>query len=361
LSAPFRVDFGPFQCGFLSSPTGMTAIVPPRPRIGVSLPMGVKVPSPMKELHVPWTDQEEKFLQDCVLRFGTNWMLASRVLSGVQDVETVSRQSPGIRPVARAGRSCREHWHVMARKEPNLARELRQAERLQREKASQHFGKQDYSSERRVQFKRNTRFEGDECDFDTSTAVDFFVPLSVPPEDSKMTDANEILNEASPVPRKRRSFSAIAAARTKKVQLSRSIPGVQSGSPPTISPSHPSHMQAVQKSATAKWSGGRTDMWPIQFLDAADRHRNSPQPVVSQRVQPAPSVRNHGSSSTSVRPAYPPAPHRMPPPVAPRTATVPVPSVPVAPSRPSASATMKSFAPPSSKSRSSDDKKPPTS
>eukprot|EP00977_Amphora_coffeiformis_P005970 scaffold1271_cov167-Amphora_coffeaeformis.AAC.5 len=363
LSAPHRVDFGPFQSGFLSSPTGMTAIVPPRPRSGVSLPMGVKVPPPMKELHVPWTDQEEKSLQDCVLRFGTNWMLAARSLSGVQDVETVSRQSPGVRPVARAGRSCREHWHAMARKEASLARELRQAERLQREKANHRFRKEDYSSERRVEFERKKRSEGNKGDFDVPSTTDFFVPLSVSPKDSKMADANEPLNEAIPVPRKRRSFSAIAAARTKKVQLSRTIPGVQNGSPPTISPSHPSHMQAVQKSATAKWSGGRTDMWPIQFLDAADRHRNPPQSAVSQqRGQPAPPARNHGSSSTSVtsvRPAYPPGAHRMPPPVATRPATVPVPSVPVASSRPSTNVTMQSFAPPSSKSRQGDDKKAP--
>lgn len=359
LSAPCRVDFGPFQSGFLSSPSGMTAIVPPRPRGGVSLPMGVKVPPPTKDLHVTWSESEEKALRECVLRFGSNWMLAARTLSGFQDAETVSQQSPGIRPVPRAARSSREHWHIMVRKDPNLARDLRHTERLQREKASHRFDQIDLDLVvKKVSLEHN---ETKETDGEGDVKVKGFLLPSVSKsiedtDEEKNADHHELQNDPG-MARKRRSFRSITAAKTKRIQIPRTIPGVQSGSQPTTSPSHPSHMQAVQKSPSSKWSSGRTDMWPIQFLDAADRHRNPPLQSSTQHRAQAPS-RPQGSTSTSNgRPAYPQPPHRAPssgsqrPPPMPGTSGA-------APARPASStATMQSFAPPASKTRQSEDGK----
>ena len=147
--------------------------------------------------------------------------------------------------------------------------------------------------------------------------------------------------------KKRRSFSVMAAAKAKIVQLPRQIPGVQSGSPPTISPSHPSHMQAIQKAPTAKWFCGRTDMWPIPFLEAADRQWQRG-PTSSS------SSRNHGNASSGTsRPPYPPPPHRInPPPVPPR------PVVPPTAARQSSS-TMQSFAPPANRTRPNEESQPP--
>jgi hypothetical protein len=341
LAAPMRVDFGPFQCGFLSSPSGMTSIVPPRPRVGVSLPMGVKVPPATKELSVPWTKNEEELLRACILAKGTNWMLAARTLTGLQDIETVSIQVPRVKSVARAGRSCREHWHVMARNDPMIARELRQAERFQREKANHRFGQlESTDSVARLQAEgpgsMGLMANGPSSQ-DKVVKREFLLPSQLPrarpldvvasqtgvspkagvageatsgeKEDAEMGNAPDSTVTAH----KRRSFSAIVAARGKTVRIPRTIPGVQSGSAPTIAPSHPSHMQAVQKSVTAKWSGGRTDMWPLQFLDAADRHR-VPLPGPPQRVmQSSSSSRNHGSAAPpGGRPNFSSGSHRMP-------------------------------------------------
>jgi hypothetical protein len=378
LAAPIRVDFGPFQCGFLSSPSGMTAVVPPRPRGGVSLPMGVKVPPATKELSVPWTKNEEDLLQSCILRKGTNWMLAARTLTGLQDIETVSIQIPRVKPVARAGRSCREHWHVMARNEPMIARELRQAERFQREKANHRFGQIESTFEVKRLKAEGIGSAGPMASGPSSQKIDagreFLIPaprrgtsavvashISHKPGEA-ISEGKEDAGMDSPpassvTAHKRRSFSAISTARAKTVRIPRTIPGVQSGSAPTIAPSHPSHMQAVQKSVTAKWSGGRTDMWPLQFLDAADRHRQ-PLPSTSQRIQSS-SSRNHGSSAASGRPNFSSASHRMPTsgpqrPHSSVTANVPHGSTRVSTS---SAATMQSFAPPSSRPRHSDDKK----
>jgi hypothetical protein len=356
LTAPSRVDFGPFQSGFLSSPSGMTSIVPPRPRGGVSLPMGVKVPPPTRGPHAAWTKKEEDTLKKGVLRFGSNWVLAARIVSGVQDLETRSGESLILHQQPRAGRSCREHWHAMARNDPSLARDLRQVERLQREKASRQFGATDSSSSETIHvFKRKAASEDDLTSGIPSK--NFLVPLL---SDDVEMRGNEPSAEGSvvesSVERKPRSFSAMKAAKAKMIHRSRSIPGLKSGSPPTISPSHSSHMQAIQKSPTAQWFGGRTDLWPIQFLDAADRHRKMPPavpPVPPQARVPSVSSRSHVVPPVS-RPPYPPPPLRM------SAAGPPRPVVPAAAAR-TTSATVQSFAPPattSSRGRPGEDTKP---
>jgi hypothetical protein len=84
---PQRVDFGPFQCGFISSSDA--SIVPMKPRIGVSLPMGVKISLLSKQqARLSWDDQSDSILQRSVQRFGQNWILVAKVLSGFQSVSS---------------------------------------------------------------------------------------------------------------------------------------------------------------------------------------------------------------------------------------------------------------------------------
>jgi hypothetical protein len=346
LVAPCRVDFGPFQIGFISSPSGMTAIAPPRPRPGVSLPMGVKVPQPGREQNLPWTVKEDEELHRCAVRFGTNWILAARLLSGYDDVVLVSRQAPGTRRLPRAARSCREHWQVLARNNPLLANEVRQSERLQRENGA--FKPEEQTGEvvsyRRAALPASSPFGEVTESSVTGKLVEEFLIMpatdthgeqkrkdeknALPPaddvivsDDAKQSPGSKVTGSEEPLgmdieassdekpespTKKRRSFSAIVAARANRKTAPMAIPGMGDGNQPTVAPSHPSHLQSVQSSIAASWTNARTDMWPLQLLDAADRQRASvataAAAAAAAAAAPAPagnSTRQHASVSSS--------------------------------------------------------------
>lgn len=128
-------------------------------------------------------------------------------------------------------------------------------------------------------------------------------------KDVGMTDAFPAKKEKP----KRRSFSAISIARSRRQVFPITIPGMdmggnQAGHPV---PSHPSHMQSVQRSVAAH-SSGRTEMWPLQILDLADRQRSNAARVSSmQRGEILPTAHNNaprhhasGSSSYQSRPQH---------------------------------------------------------
>jgi hypothetical protein len=92
--SPCRVDFGPFQTGFLSMPSGMTSIAQPRARPGVSLPMGVKISSiPKDQSPVDWSAKNDAALQRSLIRFGMNWNLAAGSLRCFQEFRFVPLES----------------------------------------------------------------------------------------------------------------------------------------------------------------------------------------------------------------------------------------------------------------------------
>jgi hypothetical protein len=293
LVAPSRVDFGPFQSGFLASPSGMTALSPPRGRVGVTLPMGVKVPQSLKDMHqVSWTQSDDDKLQRCAVRFGLNWILASRVLSGFQDIVIFSQRDQGRPPFPRAARSCRDRWQTLARAEPSLAIEVRKSERA-------HLDSSALTTSQILQWNNEARdaaLQDPDRDPDVeglaatngsklyaqNISIAFLLPSSgiqapkEKPKDGSDKDANDpnvLKPVALPETKPKRTFTSFMAAKAKKQVIPMTIPGVVSGSPPTVAPSHPSHMQSVQSSAAASWSSGRTEMWPLQLLDAADKQR----------------------------------------------------------------------------------------
>lgn len=98
-------------------------------------------------------------------------------------------------------------------------------------------------------------------------SLDFLVRPRARTKDEKESEQTE---NSSAKPKR---FHALLAAKAKKQVVPLSIPGGASASPPPMSPSHPSHMQSVQASVAASWTNGRTEMWPLQLLDAADRQR----------------------------------------------------------------------------------------
>jgi len=103
---------------------------------------------------------------------------------------------------------------------------------------------------------------------------------------------------------KRRSFTPISISRSRRQIFPITIPGVDVGvnqvSHPV--PSHHSHMQSVQISVAAQWANGRTEMWPLQILDLADKQRSGSTRINNMQRGEIPTSHNpsrrHPTSST---------------------------------------------------------------
>jgi len=317
LVAPCRVDFGPFHCGFLSSPTGMTVVAPPRPRVGVSLPMGVKITHAEKDLGSQgWSSSDDQKLQDSAVRFGMNWIVAARVLSGCQDLLVYSQPESSRFLPQRAARGCRDRWQRLARSNPSMVMKVRQSDRFtfsadKVPKGGDPGRRVSSSREHDTQSDDNSKKEAtilllpptDHDGVPARNESEKIADSSVPPDTTgSAADDDEKMETASP-PR-RRSFAAFKSAKTKR-KIPPSIPGVASGSVPVVAPSHPSHEQSVQASvAASRPNGGATDMWPLQLLDIADRQRAAAAAAAAAaRVPPGASVssRQESVSSTNSR------------------------------------------------------------
>lgn len=286
--APCRVDFGPFQAGFLSSTSGMTIVPPPRSRAGVCLPMGVKIGQLQKGGgQRPWSTAEDDLLQASVERFGMNWTLVSRRVTGFEDNDTSLQQDSRLR----SGRECRDRWQTVVRSRSKLSKE--ELGHVIRELDGKMVAVDNpgYISP----LMRNDK-----------AGVEFLMPIET--GDSDPTEEKMEVDSEKPMAPKW-SFSAMRAAKAKKQTVQMSIPGVVSGSPPTVVPSHPSHMQSVQSSVAAVWTSGRTEMWPLQLLDAADRQRaavSSAAAAATGVPPPPPPPATARQASTSSRTHTPP-------------------------------------------------------
>jgi len=307
LCAPCRVDFGPFRGGFLPSPSGMTSIAPPRSRIGVSLPMGVKVPTVQPEQpHFAWSDDEDRALRDCAARYGMNWILAARHISGFDDV-AVSNQSAiaSDRPHnQRSARSCRDRWQALARMDPVLTKEVRRSEKVFCEITpigdsglpEALEGGSRYAAPMLAQSTLSSRADqklvsaagtsaallfpsesniGISKGNDTSnqTAVEDSKKLKVTSTSEVDAMGVDVAIKGWPTGTPKKTFQSLSSSMEKKHVIPVTIPGVPAGSQPSFVASHPSHLQSVQTSIAASWTNGRTEMWPLQLLDVTDKQR----------------------------------------------------------------------------------------
>ena len=381
LVSPRCVDFGTFEVGYLASPSGMTGISTPRFRVGVSLPMGVKVMQPTREQKIlsSWNLRDDKILQDSAKKFGMNWLLVASAMSGFEHVVTnesltgIERLVPSI---PKSARQCRDRWQALAQNEPSLANEVRKSERLFRENASLRCDKIETNKESNKEGKVEVRLaarvsilskssnfinptqtketytdnqneeDGTRNDMDIVNDVPNGIASSISNTvDKKQDDATgdhkssnvvcdsknksagatpdvDMTDRLPPQDRpkpKRRSFSAMSISRSRRQVIPMSIPGVvagenQAGHPV---PSHPSHMQSVQSSVTALWASGRTEMWPLQILDLADKQRSGAAAAATvvrtgslQRGDISTtsnnSSRRHGTDNTAYQHRYPP-------------------------------------------------------
>jgi hypothetical protein len=282
--SPCRVDFGPFQSGFQASVSGMTSALPIRPRLGVSLPMGVKLPSHRDPLRT-WSKESQDGLRVAVEQFGTNWILVSRFICGYRDIGSFLSRSR----TPRSPRSCRDQWQTLP-----LA---------QREVSTKHKQLQDANAGIRQDVSQSEVLTAITGIHGNGMALTFLLPSGLDKLEDSVPGA-EMHSSAgleTEEPKGRR-FDRIMAAKAKSESVSMQIPGLSSdGSPPPIVSSHPSHMQAVQTSAASSWSNGRTEMWPLQLLDAADRYKSSLALSVgaSAASMPAPHHASSRSSSAS--------------------------------------------------------------
>ena len=345
LVAPCRVDFGPFSGGFLALASGMTGISPPRSRLGVSLPMGVKVTQVREQPHLVWTSADDQLLQHSATRFGMNWMVVARALNGL-DFGGRSLEKPDAgfdSTIVRSARQCRDRWQALARSRPSLANDIRKSERVLRENA---LTKPDLSPgaddaplrafapvEQGVEFRAiemlystpRTDYERpiqDATCFDEPALMDIDPtassstpegshPIATSAPDATKTSQEQAASAANTQPAsttktKRRSFSAFAAAKAKKQFIPLAVPGVPSGGQPNQPvPSHASHTQSVEASVAAQWSSGRTEMWPLQILDCAEKYRAAaaarPTPPRQPQQPPQRNITGTPGSSKTMR------------------------------------------------------------
>ena len=310
LAAPRRVDFGPFSSGFLPAPSGMTGVSPPRSRIGVTLPMGVKVPQGHEGIQQrSWSAEEDERLQRLAVRFGMNWIVAASALSGLDDVVS----SDAIPFHHRSPRQCRDRWQVLARGNQSLATEVRNAERENRESAMREpcavsqcegpalrLGAPILGTKKTI-----TNMSKKADDGEQHGSSSFLFPSERTPEnlaEGKSTtmkadeSAEKIpgdggLEDARPTTsmdidgsdekgavssqkvKSKKKFGALFNAKARTQVIPITIPGVPPGSQASFSAAHPSHSQTVQSSVAASWTNGKTEMWPLQFLDVAEKER----------------------------------------------------------------------------------------
>lgn len=246
LISPCRVDFGPFQSGFFSSIGGETVGSPQRPRVGVSLPMGVKIaPSSKDQLPLPWTQDDDRRLHEAAVRTGMNWILTAAELSGFKDITVAAKSESRHYHLSRSARTCRDRWQRLARTNPAMIVKVRQSDRCMNNVSD--FPESDTDTGRRLESPNCTSTDG-----------------------RNLLLSSRKRNKEPPIT-KRRTFHAVRTAKVRhQPPPPTQIPGVTPGAQPTTSTPHQSHDQAIRTSVAASWTGGRIDMWPLHLLDAAD-------------------------------------------------------------------------------------------
>jgi hypothetical protein len=353
LVSPCRVDFGPFEAGFFAARSGMRGISSTRDRVGVSLPMGVKVTQIQREEseNTSWERTDMMLLNGFVMKFGKNWLLVARAMSGFE--HRVFKSLSGVvcisRCIARSSIDCRDRWQEMMKARPPLEQEFNEAHQEFKERSEPRCivvrSKDDMSLIVSPRLLEKDSREKAKCETDSSSAekkkIEKESPIGVQGKSIDRDDTDVVHVSALPATKQselRKSFfGAVSMARTKK-HVVPTPPGVVSGQPPNHPvPSHPSHIQAVQSSITAQWAQGRTELWPLQILDLADKQRSAMRAAaamqhVANGSSPSSRRSHHGSSvpashrTQSSRPApggplhrhgpYPTLPPNAPRPVA---------------------------------------------
>jgi len=242
--------------------------------------MGVKIPGQHPGYpSQPWTANEDRDLHVLAMRFGMNWHLVACNLKCSH------------KPKSRSARQCRERWHNLATEDTSLLCEM--------EKVSTDISIENYF------FLKEENSISRTSDYSRMVKKGSFFELSVdlkadtPQHEQLCLSSNQIydcilVNRNVPIRNsdsKRQNthqFAALRMAAMKKQDVPMQIPGVVAGQQPSLAASHPSHHQSLQVAMATLASGGRTDMWPLQILDLADKQQKaislSPPTATTNRV-----------------------------------------------------------------------------
>jgi len=332
---PCRCDFGPFNVGFLSSTTGMTAAALPRARIGVSLPMGVKVTALNSDQTLPsWNDDYDSQLINSLKKYGYNWHAVARSVRGMPIFPNPKSTALGT------ARLCRERWQQISRNDQVVAKDVTDTiEQWLGVYVNNYdvFSSESTEEAETIEAKDYglVEFKDDEEFTNPTPKRTFLVPTSVLNESTsqdakpKQTSSKDIdpkqpqdtadeMEVDQAEDKKEKPLSPWARAKAKLDQQKITIPGVTPGasgasaasssSSSSQQPSHPSHLQAIQN-VVLPGAAPRKDMWPLQILaqrtsataKKQQQSSSSPPRPSSSSFQP-PSAAQQKASTTSSSP-----------------------------------------------------------
>jgi len=261
VQVPCNVDFGPFSSGYVPQSNKNASLVLSPPRDGINLPMGVKVPRIGKEDHNKtfcsgdkWSSQEDERLKKFSAEFGLNFRITCRVLSWnygfkLNALET-SFDAETIRNNMRSARQCRERWYAI---EPHQS----------------SFTNKDICT--LTQSSRD-QLESKELEFVNKSTIihphfSSFVNIEIEKQPSIRTEMT-----------KRTVRLKRGAEKRQKIPFT--IPtysSANSTSKLSVIQSHPSHSQSVKTAVTSLAGSNlvphRAEMWPLQFLDLAEKQQ----------------------------------------------------------------------------------------
>jgi hypothetical protein len=285
-----RADFGPFQVGNLPSIDDVTTIPHPKPGVGLGLPMGVKIPSP-RHIRQPqvWATGEDSRLHLLAVRFGMNWHLVANSLGN-------SHRSP-----KKSAMQCRERWHQLAKADLSLYRAMERARAADTLAAVLESAASPSLTTADDLYQRVSQHD-DSMQTNLMEGISEIVPERLQSKNGSLETCLAPVakkEEASQVQagqqKQRRSFALFRAAASKRKEIPMPIPGVIAGQKPSLAVTHASHHQALQAAVAALSPGGRTEMWPLQILDLADKQRKASRASSAAVRSPHPVQRSSGS------------------------------------------------------------------
>jgi hypothetical protein len=289
------VNFVPFSVGVVPK-TIRNKPYSQAPSVGIKLPMGVKVPHRNRDFTRPlstdekWLKIDDSNLKALVDKFGCNWHVACQALTwNCGDV------CLGLNAV-RSARQCQERWKTLKDQNQNDSNSDKMFDKSQ--------------SEQRTKSDDST--EMSELANGVSVIVE---PRTL---GSQCMKGNSLHNGPHHI---KNRFRRLKKAASKRRIIPLTVMGYNNGgsNPPIQThPSHLSHLQSVKNAVNeaASSSGlpppSKLEMWPLQFLDVAEKQRQNvtkrhhsngaQQPPPQQHVSnhPHPSQHVHGMRQSTV-------------------------------------------------------------
>lgn len=275
LMGPPTSDFGPFKVGSLSDVDPVTGI--PNTKVGIShdLPFDANIPDfDSCRQPRPWSLSEDKKLRLLACRFTMNWRL---IAASLRDSK---------KRLSRTEKECCQRWCQLAKSNPAIGREMLET-RISTSSFYPHptiFHKRNDSNQvLRLQMQDDDGGFAMESTADDDESV--VIPSALSTKNARpvaflFPEADDKDPEEPPAhdAELRRSFGALRAASLMTQEAPISIPGIAAGQKPTLSSPHPSHQQSLQAAVAALSTGGRTEMWPLQILDLADKQKKAATP-----------------------------------------------------------------------------------